>query len=172
MVNKKAQMKIQQMAFMLMAVFVFFALVAMFVIVFKFSGLKESASVLEEKNAVLLVSKLANSPEFTCGDSFGSGKVNCVDADKIMILKEHMGDYSGFWGVSNIEIRKTYPEATNEIICTRANYPRCNLIQIVSEETSGTGVSNFISLCRKDSLEDSSYDKCEIARLIVSYETK
>lgn len=172
MVNKKAQMKIQQMAFMLMAVFFFFALVGMFVVVFKFSGLKESAAILEEKNAILLVSRLANSPEFTCGNSFGSAKVNCVDADKIMVLKDHIGDYSGFWGVSNIEIRKTYPAVSEEIICTRSNYPRCNIIQIVSNETSGTGVSNFISLCRKESLEGSSYNKCEIARLIVSYETK
>jgi len=172
MVNKKAQMKIQQMAFMLMAIFVFFALVGMFVIVFKFTGLRESASVLEEKNAVLLVSRLANSPEFTCGSSFGSGKVNCVDADKVMVLKDHISDYSNFWGVSNIEIRTTYPILGNDVVCTRSNYPRCNIIQIVSNETAGTGISNFISLCRKDSLEGSSYDKCEVAKLIVSYETK
>ena len=41
MKNKKAQMKIQQMAFMLMAVVVFFILVGLFVFMFAGTGLKE-----------------------------------------------------------------------------------------------------------------------------------
>ncbi len=170
--NKKAQMKIQQMAFMLIGVVLFFSLVAMFVIVFKFSGLRESASALEEKNAMLLVTKLANSPEFSCGNAFGTGKTNCVDADKVMILKDSINKYSNFWGASNIEIRKTYPASSSEVFCTRSTYPNCNIIQLITNETVGTGVSNYISLCRKSSLEGSAYDKCEIAKLIVSYKTK
>ncbi|GAG23115.1 unnamed protein product [marine sediment metagenome] len=170
--KKQAQMKIQQMAFMLIAIILFFALVAMFVIVFKFSGLKESAAVLEERNAMLLVTKLANSPEFACGGAFGTGKTNCVDADKVMILKENIGKYSNFWGASNIEIRKTYPVSEENVICTRSTYPDCNVIKLISDETVGTGVGNYVSLCRKESLEGSAYDKCEIAKLIVSYKIK
>ena len=91
--TKKAQMKIQQMAFMLMAITLFFVMVGMFVLVFRFSGLKESATMLEEKNAMLLVTKLANSPEFSCGEAFGSNRINCVDADKVMMLKENTAKY-------------------------------------------------------------------------------
>ena len=110
MVNKKAQLKIQQMAFMLIAVTLFFVLVGMLIFVFRFSSIQESAELLGEKNALLLVTKLANSPEFSCGESFGRSSVNCVDSDKVMTLKANIEKYSGFWDVSGIEIRKIYPK--------------------------------------------------------------
>lgn len=165
--NKKAQLKIQQMAFMLMAVTLFFVLVGMFVIVFKFSGLKESASVLEEKNSMLLATKIANSPEFSCGEAFESGKINCVDADKAMMLKDNIKKYSNFWGdETNIEIRKIYPEGN--VACTRGNYPNCNIINLKSEEIPAE-YSNFVSLCRKEAFGGEVYDKCELAKIMVGY---
>ena len=165
MVSKLGQMKIQQMAFMLIAIMMFFALVGLLIITVTFSGLEEKATELNEKNARLLVTKLANSPEFSCGDAFGKSRVNCVDSDKVMALKENIQRYSDFWGVSSIEIRKIYPEFGSEVICNMDNYPDCNLIEVVG---SVTGVSNFISLCRKDNFENRVYDKCELAKKIVS----
>ena len=76
--HKKAQMKIQQTAFVLMAITLFFVLIGIFILVIRFSGLKESATELQEKNAMLLATKLANSPEFSCGEAFGNKKINCV----------------------------------------------------------------------------------------------
>jgi hypothetical protein len=172
MVMKKGQFKIQQMAFMLMAVTLFFALVGMFIIAVKFSGLKESATALEEKNAMLLVTKLANSPEFSCGEAFGSSRINCIDADKVMMLHENIDKYINFWGVSNVEIRKIYPSEDSKIICDLGNYPDCNVIQLRSKEVTGYDMSNFVSLCRKESFDEEVYDKCELARIMVSYEQK
>jgi len=168
--SKLSQMKIQQMAFMLIAVFLFFALVGIFVLVIRFAGIKESLSILEEENAMLLVSKLANSPEFSCGEAF-SAKTNCIDSDKVMILKNKMDKYRYFWGVSNIEIRKIYP-ISEEKTCSLGNYPNCSIIKIISQESEGIGISNFVSLCRKELLDGKSYDKCEIAKLIVYYKEK
>ena len=165
MLVKKAQLKIQQMAFMLIAITLLFALAGMFVLVFMFSGLKESATALNERNALLLVSRLANSPEFSCGESFGMLKLNCVDQDKVLILKQNSKTYSGFWGIAGIEIQKIYPESLEE--CTLGNYPNCGLITIYSEKNKGVSSSNFISLCRKASSENGIYDKCEIAKLII-----
>jgi len=170
--DKRGQLKIQQMAFMLMAITLFFVLVAMYVLVIKFSGLKESATELEEKNAMLLVTKLANSPEFSCGAAFGSNRINCVDADKAMMLKENMYKYINFWGVSNIEIRKIYPRADSDVICNLGNYPDCNIIKMLPKEITGYDMSNFISLCRKEFSGDEVYDKCELAKIMVSYEKK
>lgn len=166
---KKAQFKIQQTAFMLVAVTLFFILAGMFVLVFKFSSLKETATLLEEKNAMLLVTKLANSPEFSCGEAF-EAETNCIDADKVMVLKENIEEYENFWGVQNIEIRKIYP--TGNAVCDFGNYPECNIIRIISGEVSGFSVENFVSLCRKESENGEIYDKCELAKLIVSYEKK
>ena len=166
---KKGQLKIQQMAFMLMAVTLFFVLVGMFILVIKFSGLKESATIIKENNALSLVTKLANSPEFSCGESFGTNRIHCIDADKIMVLRESIAKYADFWGVSNIEIRKIYP-ANTDVVCDIGNYPNCNVIYLTSEGVKGYYVSNFVSLCRKESFEEEIYDKCELAKLMVSYE--
>src|SRR3989338_863588 len=185
--GKRGQMKIQQMAFMLIAVTLFFALVGLFIANVFFSGLKESAAVLEERNAILLVSKLANSPEFSCGEAFGTTKVNCIDFDKVMALEKNIKKYSDadFWGVSGIEIVKIYPSTGGNVLCTVENYPNCNKIEII-KANSGTGVSNFVALCRKQAKSDEVYDEegnfvaaysyiadvCEIARIIVTYKDK
>ena len=166
MKNKKAQLKIQQMAFMLIALTLFFALVGMFFLAFQVSKIRETAGVLEEKNALLLVSKLANSPEFSCGNAFGS-QGNCVDSDKVMALKNSIDKYENFWGVSNIQIRKIYPVG-NPVECTSANYPDCNIIKIYDGEI-GSEYSNYVALCRKDSFAGKDFDRCEIAKLMVSY---
>ena len=168
--HTKAQMKIQQTAFMLIAVTIFLVLAAMFVLIIKFSGLKESASLLEEEEAMLLVTKLANSPEFSCGKSFGTGKTNCVDFDKVFALKDSIENYKNFWGVSGIELRKVYPE--DETICTGENYPNCGYLEIL--EATGTAQSNFVTICRKESSEESgiNYNECEVGRLLVYYEKK
>lgn len=169
---KRAQLKIQQMAFMLMAVILFFVLVGLFVIGVKSAGVKQLATDLEEENAKLLVSKLANSPEFSCGDAFSYGVSNCIDADKVMVLKDKQ-EYTGFWDVADIEIRKVYPAKDTEIECDFENYDDCNLIDIYSKKVnSGTYQSNFVSLCRKQVLEGEIYNKCELAKLLVSYEVK
>jgi hypothetical protein len=164
--NKKAQIKIQQMAFMLIAVTLFLVLAGMFILVIRFSGLKESAEILEAENAKLLASKVADSPEFACGNSFGTPRTNCIDLDKVMALKSRLGDYRGFWGVDGIEIRKIYP-TENIAECTLGNYPECGKITIQASG-SGTGVSNFVSLCRKESRAFVD-ENCALGRIIVTY---
>ena len=87
-----------------------------------------------------------------------------------MALKENIGAYSKFWGVKGIEIRKIYPELGREVECERDNYPECNILTLISS-SKGVGVSNFVSLCRKDfDVEESRFqDKCELAKIIVTY---
>ena len=167
--NKIAQMKIQQMAFMLIAVMIFFALVGLIILTIGFSGLKEKATNLQEENAMLLVSKLANSPEFSCGQAFES-KENCIDLDKTFVLKKNIDKYKNFWGVSGIEIIKIYPENKN-LVCTNANYPDCDTLELIPKAT-GISAENFVSLCRKEYNSETSiiYDKCELGKILVKYE--
>ena len=166
---KKGQMKIQQMAFMLMAITIFFVLVGMFILMFSLSGVRESAEELEQKNAMLLVSKLSNSPEFACGNSFGNNKINCIDADKAMVLKDSISRYASFWGsgVDNIIIRKSTSD-TNED-CTLGNYPNCDVINLFSKNISGFPAENFVTLCVKGEAERGVYNKCEVAKLVIYY---
>jgi hypothetical protein len=167
--NRRGQLKIQQMAIMLLAVTLFFALAGMLILATQFSNLKQRATILEADNAKLLVAKIADSPEFSCGNSFGTGLVSCIDADKIINLKENMDKYENgnFWGVDGIEIRRIYPES-NGTECTMLNYPDCDLITLI--KSNGTGVSNFVSLCGKRNVNGKTYDKCELAKIIVTYQ--
>lgn len=168
MVNKmkKGQMKVQQMAFMLMAITLFFVFVGLFVLSIKFSSLKDSAETLEQKEALLVVSKLAASPEFSCGESYGGQKVSCVDADKLMGLIKYKEDYMDLWGVKSIEIRKLYPEESN-VECSYANYPDCGIFKVFSKGDKSSDSSSFVSLCRKETMNAEQYDKCELAKIIV-----
>ena len=170
--QRKAQFKIQQMAFMLIALVAFFALVGIFVLGFNISQLKGTASLLEEKNAGLLAMKLADSPEFSCGNAFDeiSRKTGCVDADKLMMVKQDINKYRNFWGVYGIEVRTVYPKQETEKACTLSNYPNCNVIKLLENSSQGYDYSNFVSLCRKEkSLEGAPYDKCNIAEIIIRY---
>ena len=76
---KRGQMKIQQMSFMLIAVFLFFALVGMIVLGFMLGNLKNNATTLKEQNAMLLASRMASSPELWCGEVYGREKTDCID---------------------------------------------------------------------------------------------
>jgi hypothetical protein len=167
--SKKAQMKIQQMMFMILGVTFLFILVGVFFLAIRLSTLKQTATTLGEESAKLLVSKLANSPEFSCENAFGA-KTSCVDFDKVMALKD-IDEYSNFWGATKIEIRKIFPSGNTT--CTFENYPNCEIISILDRKINSLPPStNFISLCRKERTDRIIYDKCELALLMVSAEDK
>jgi hypothetical protein len=167
--NKLGQMKIQQMMFMLLAVTFLFVLVGVFFLAIRLSTLKQTATTLQGESAKLLVSKLANSPEFSCGDAFGA-KSDCVDFDKVMALGQ-MEEYSNFWGATKIEIRKIFP--SGNINCSLENYPNCEIVTVLNRNVNSLPPSsNFVSLCRKEKNERIIYDKCELALLMVSSEDK
>ncbi|MFH1365160.1 MAG: hypothetical protein ABIH28_01080 [archaeon] len=173
-INKKSQMKIQQMAFMLIAITIFFILAGIFALTLRYSDIQKSGGLIQEENAMLLASKLANSPEFSCGKAFGGDKIDCVDADKVMILTQNSEKYKNFWGVENIEIIKI-PLEYGGNVCSRgnhSNYPNCDRIRIFDKEIKGVDSSTFVSLCRKEAFEGESYNQCDVAKLMISYKTK
>jgi hypothetical protein len=171
-INKKGQIKIQQTIFMIIAVTLLFVLVGLFFLSISLNKVQKEATTLAEKNSMMLVSRLANSPEFSCGNSFGSNKANCIDFDKIMVLKKNIDDYSELWGVAKIEIRKIYPDEGN-ISCTEENYPNCGSLKILNKNVKAlTYSSTFVSLCRKEISPSGPYNKCELARLMISSQDK
>jgi hypothetical protein len=168
--GKKGQMKINQMLFMLLAVTFLFVLVGVFFLAIRLSTLKQTATTMGQQGAMLLVSKLANSPEFSCENAFGA-KTNCIDFEKVMALKD-MEEYSDFWGVTKIEIRKIFPNE-GDVLCSGTNYPDCGIIKVLDKNINSLPPSsNFVSLCRKEISERIIYDKCELALLMVSSEDK
>lgn len=159
-------MKIQQMAFMLMAVVLFFILVGLFWLSVQSSNLKKQANQLEQQKSVILASMLGESAEFTCGSY-------CVDTDKLMVLKNRQA-YKNFWPVSYIKVQKIGREAEiNPIECSNLTYPDCNVYTIVNKNKESTGTAeSFVALCRKEKLNDIMYTKCELGFFLVGYEVK
>jgi hypothetical protein len=171
MKNHMGQMKIQQMVFMILAVTVFFVLVGVLVLSIMLSGIKETAKSLSEESSMMLVSKLANSPEFTCGGAF-TAKTNCIDLEKVILLNGNQ-DYRDFWGVAKIEIRRIYPDK-GDVICNAGNLDNCGIIEVLSKDVKTLPYSsNFVSLCIKDSSASGIiYDRCEVGLLMISAEDK
>ena len=83
------------------------------------------------------------------------------------MLKKNIDRYNDFWGVDNIEIRKIYP-VSEDVECTTVNYPNCNIIKIRGGNLSFE-YSNFVVLCRKENVEGIIENKCDLAKIMVSY---
>ena len=90
--SKRGQIKIQQMAFVLVAIMIFFSFAALFYFSLSVSKLKGDAEDLREKEVKETVRRLAGSPEFswTVYDC-----PTCIDLDKVMVLKD-LESYNGF----------------------------------------------------------------------------
>lgn len=155
---KRGQIKIQEMAFVLVGIFIFFALAALFYFGIRYSGLKEDARTLRAEQAKEMVIKIPSSPEFSWG-----GCLNCIDMDKALILKERKG-YQGFWGLDYLQLERVHPNSTN-VECTRANYPNCNRITVVNKtQNFGTPAWQFVALCRYNN-EKGGYTGCELGKI-------
>ncbi len=160
--SSKGQLKVQQMAFVLIAIVIFFVLIGLVVLYLSLSSLENTAQNLEERETLEQVRKLASNPEFI----WTSGQcASCIDLDKVLVLKERQS-YKGFWDFSLLRIERVYPRGVGE--CTRSNYPDCGEITLIEKEVIPSSKSSFVSLCRYEASED--YFKCELGKIIVGSE--
>lgn len=163
--NKKSQLKIQEMAFMLMAVVILFIIAGLFFMVIKYREMYRTSGEFEKEKAVSTIAKLADTAEFTCG------KPLCINTDKLMAMKERQA-YNGFFPVTSLSVIKIFPKP-DDVECTEKNYPNCTLFKIYDKKTlNQETVSTFVSLCRKETENNYWYDKCEIGKLVAGIEPK
>lgn len=162
-IKKHGQLKIQQMAFMLMAVFIFFILAGLFYILSQSHDISRKAELLERNRAIELSNNLADSAEFSCGSY-------CVDADRAVVLGNRTV-YKNLWKVSSIKIRMGSNES-KDITCTKANYPNCNLIKVYDKNVGETSVYSYVSVCKRVKEAEYVEYNCEIGKFIVGYEVK
>ena len=156
---RKAQLKIQEMSFMLLALVVFFAIAGLLFITLTSSNLKNDAIFLAEQKAISSVVRLADSPEFSCGEQ------QCIDVDKLVVLINRPV-FKGFWDFSGLVIRKL-PLTNNPKACALGNYINCDMFTVKEPEPNSKCYQSFVALCRKESTADYSYDKCELGQIEV-----
>src|SRR3989344_6357338 len=161
--NRRGQLKIQQMAFVLVALLIFFTIVSLIFFKFKVSDIQSGAIDTRDEEAKEIVRKLSGSPEliFTSGNSCDG----CVDLDKALLLSERE-IYKNFWNLDYLEIETLFPIREGE--CSRQNYPYCKSIKIIDNDTPGAVFGSFVSICRWEQFEGDGYFKCEIGRILAS----
>lgn len=164
--GKKGQFKIQQMAFMLLAVFLFFILVSLFWLAIQQRNLHKEATQLEEEKTFFIADFLSGSSEFSCTGEIGE---YCIDTDKLIVLQEKEA-YKDLWPVSFIQVRKLDGEM-DEKECNKVNYPNCNIYKVFGYD-DGTGKGSFVALCRWERISGYATKICELGKLIIGYKTK
>lgn len=163
MKSKKGQLKIQEMAFMLVAIILFFVLVGLFAASIIFRNLHESATQNEEAKTLSAISNLAGTAEFVCTGN----RPNCVDEDKLMALigKKSFESYWPFTSLSVLKYSGFNKRESEMIKCTIENYPNCDIFEVYNKNSSNDNrIHSFVALCRVE-FDTIVYEKCEIAQL-------
>jgi hypothetical protein len=188
--SKKSQLKIQEMAFMLVAVVFFFILVGLFALSIFYVNLYDDANKLKQDRTLSAMTNLADTPELSCATS----KSNCIDADKLISLVGNEA-YERFWPYSSLEVvrSRAFKKSSDEMIeCNLANYqacdpgsatqnidcnPSCDKFIVYDKEVRNERkISSYVALCRKEvhtELYDTyTYEKCEIAKIVAGTEVR
>ncbi|MBS3090900.1 hypothetical protein J4217_00445 [Candidatus Pacearchaeota archaeon] len=155
MENKKAQLKIQQMAFVLIALVIFFAIVALIYLTVRLNTLKKDVQASENDKARELLRKLSGIPELKWTGDCDS----CIDMDKALVLKSYNKTYNGFFGLDYLSFQVIYPKKTDKE-CVVGNYPNCNKITLIQTSNFGNAPKAYVSLCRWD--QNMGSEKCEL----------
>ena len=170
MKTKKSQIKIQEMAFMLVAIILFFVLVGLFAASIVYKNLHESATNIEEEKTLSAISNLAGTAEFVCTNN----RPNCIDEDKLMSLIGKKS-YESYWPFTSLRVVKFsgFNKKEDDFIkCNIQNYPACDVFEIYDKKSSNENViHSFVTLCRVE-FEQNTYEKCEIAQLWAGSEKK
>ena len=155
-------MQIQQMAFMIVAVFFFFILVGLVFLAIQFKGIKSSAAQLQKEQAISSLGVIADMPEM----NYDSSEYMTVDEDKLKIMSGAFGlDYDLFWPVASVEVYKIYP-AFNEI--KKCPGHGCNYYEVYNNgQTNVKTYSTYVSICKKVRESGSIYDDCEVGKLVL-----
>ncbi|MGC9310049.1 MAG: hypothetical protein ACP5D2_05135 [Candidatus Nanoarchaeia archaeon] len=154
----KGQMKIQQMAIMIVAVLFFFILVGLFFIAWKYSDIEQGYEQLEKEKAITSLEVIANMPELAY-DKQGLA----LDMDKLDIMID--ADYD--WMVESVEVYKIYPAFAEKKQCPS---PACNYWKLASTGKETREYATYASLCKKVSDNGYVYDKCDIGKLVIGAE--
>lgn len=151
--QKKAQMKIQEMAFVLLALVLLAVIGAMFFLKLSQNKMMESAQELRTKTVLSLLDRISNLPELECFCK-PSCKANCIDENKMEFMKTIMPQEKLdllFQGISSAKVIRVYPLSDSG-----------NEIQLYTGKPSNASYQRtFINLCK---YELSSFDyTCSIA---------
>ena len=165
--SKKAQVKIQETAFVLLAVVLLFSLAFIFYFRIHSSTLAKEAAEIEQNRAVSLLDKVAAIPELRCSMSLGfATETLCVDEDKLESMTEEpfIEDYKNIWkGLLEVKIMEIYPTSGKEFVLYSSEKKK--------EEEGNRTYSTFVPLCKME-YNGGGWLKCSVGMISISIATE
>ncbi len=148
--GKNAQLKIQETAFMLLALAFLFALLFIFYSNYQVRQIYSEKNKLLGEQAISLLEKFMAMPEFSCLQGI------CIDEDKFAVLG-NMTAYNDLWrGISRIQVVRIYPQR--------------EVLTVYQKGRADITYSSFVPLCKTRQLEGYVWQECALAKLLVSIE--
>ena len=127
--NRRGQLKIQEMAFVLLGVIFLFALILLFYVSFQYRSWQKVAVQTEEARAITLLEVVASMPEFRCSSSLSSvSEAVCIDIDKLGYFNRTRSirdKYAVLWESSmaaGVEVQEIYPGRETYVIYSKSNF--------------------------------------------------
>lgn len=163
--KKSGQYKIQQMAFMILAIFFFFVLVGLFFVGWQFASVKRGFAELQEEKALSALKVIADSTELNCDQS----EDWCIDKVKLIAFGENSGLYRDYWSVASIEVLMVFPNPNEDepILCPLEG---CDYYVLYdSGQRNRRTYSAYVTVCETI---DMSHEFCELAKLILGVKIK
>ncbi|MCX8194423.1 MAG: hypothetical protein N3G19_03670 [Candidatus Pacearchaeota archaeon] len=157
---KKGQLKIQEMAFVLVAVVFLFAIIFLFFARFQASQTKEVVEELRELRTITMLRVVASLPELRCSSSFGSAtEIACIDKDKLAVFDndQRLGArYEQLWAQSFITK-----------ITVDEEYPKGKSYKIYEKTKTGSTItySTYVPLCEETNTRRA---RCVIAKIKIT----
>ncbi|MBM3233355.1 hypothetical protein FJZ18_04280 [Candidatus Pacearchaeota archaeon] len=163
--SSKGQIKIQEMAFVLVALMIFFSVAIIFYISLNSADRKDKVLEQRENEVLETLRKLADSPELRWSDSHEECN-GCIDLDKAILLKDPQRNQQvrALWNMGALSLEVISPSRTGE--CSIGNYPLCKTITLINS-TIGSRIQYegaFVSLCWREQQSRI----CEIGKIIGS----
>ena len=161
MVNRLGQMKIMQMSFMIIGVFLFFSLAGLFFLNISLKDIRGGASDLAREQAISSLGSIAAMSEL----NYDARASMTVDEDKLRVMASGLGDdYAEFWPIASLEVYKVYPSFESIVKCPAVD---CNYYEIYdSGQTNVEKFSSYVSICKMVREFGSVYDRCEIGKIV------
>jgi uncharacterized membrane protein len=161
--DRRAQFRIQQMVFMIVALVFFFVLVGIFFIGYQFRSVSQNFESLQREQAISFLKIMRNMPEFGYFSRDSRANSVCLDLDKLQIVSGNIGDYFDLLPVASIKVLKAF--SSQIIQCPGEN---CNYYKIYDSKQKNIEEQEiYTCLCTKKYENYIAYDKCELGRVIV-----
>jgi hypothetical protein len=156
------QMKIMQMSFMIIGVFLFFVLVGLFFMGILFKDVRGGAEELAREQAISSLKIIAAMPEL----SYDSRDSMNVDEDKLRVMVGSFGNsYGEFWPIASLGVYKIQTVFDSVVECPAVDCNYYNLYD--SGQRNVERFSSYVSICKRVKEFGTVYDRCEIGKITV-----